>query len=136
MLIRHERNRGSMSNVMLSIMAKENTNMDTRITTVMPLASAKVNGTIKTKAVEESAEIIAAKARIAELEAKLAAASQPKALSMKVSEKRGASLYGLGRFPVTLYYGQWVRLIAKIDEIKAWLEANKAGLSMEKGDKE
>lgn len=63
-------------------------------------------------------------ARIAALEAALAASSTPKALSLKVSEKGALSVYGLGRFPVTLYAGQWERLLAQADTIRAFMTAN------------
>lgn len=49
-------------------------------------------------------------------------------ISMKVSEKGALSVYGLGRFPVTLYSEQWVRLLAASDDIKAFIEANKGSL--------
>jgi hypothetical protein len=45
-------------------------------------------------------------------------------LSMKVSEKGALSVYGMGRFPVTLYKEQWLRLLAMADDIKAFIEAN------------
>jgi hypothetical protein len=45
-------------------------------------------------------------------------------LRLKVSEKGGLSLYGLGRFPVTLYKEQWVRLLDYADEIRTFLKAN------------
>jgi hypothetical protein len=45
-------------------------------------------------------------------------------LSMKVSEKGALSVYGMGRFPVTLYKEQWLRLLAIADDIKAFIEAN------------
>ncbi len=48
-----------------------------------------------------------------------------KPFSMKVSEKGGISVYGLGRFPVTLYQEQWMTLIENIEEIKNFLEKNK-----------
>ena len=47
---------------------------------------------------------------------------------MKVSEKGALSVYGMGRFPVTLYKEQWLRLLAMADEIKAFIEANEANL--------
>lgn len=53
--------------------------------------------------------------------------AQPaKRITLKVSEKGGLSLYGLGRFPVTLYRSQWERLIAKdtTDQIAAFIAAN------------
>lgn len=60
----------------------------------------------------------------------LKAKVKPKATGMKVTEKGGVSVYGLGRFPVTLYKGQWESLLAKAEEIKAFLEANKDKLSV------
>src|SRR5438445_7365606 len=51
-----------------------------------------------------------------------------KGLSMKVSEKGGLSIYGLGRFPVTLYKEQWKKLLELKDDILAFLEANDAQL--------
>ncbi len=50
------------------------------------------------------------------------------AVSMKVSEKGGLSVYGLGRFPVTLYQEQWVKLLGLSDEIKQFIEENKEKL--------
>jgi len=50
-------------------------------------------------------------ARIAELENQVGSKKQG-SLEFKVGEKGGVSVYGLGRFPVTLYYEQWVRLFA------------------------
>lgn len=51
-----------------------------------------------------------------------------KGLSLKVSEKGGLSVYGLGRFPVTLYKEQWNKLLDMADEIRAFLKANDARL--------
>lgn len=45
-------------------------------------------------------------------------------MTMKISEKGGLSVYGLGRFPVTLYREQWERLIAQAPEISAFIAAN------------
>jgi hypothetical protein len=45
-------------------------------------------------------------------------------LRLKISEKGGLSVYGLGRFPVTLYKEQWVRLLDYSEEIKKFLQAN------------
>jgi len=59
-----------------------------------------------------------------------AAKGAPRALSMKVSEKGGLSVYGLGRFPVTLYRGQWERLIAHTTDITSFIEAHKANLTV------
>ncbi len=45
-------------------------------------------------------------------------------LSMKVSEKGALSIYGMGRFPVTLYKEQWSKLLGIADEIKSFIEVN------------
>jgi hypothetical protein len=45
-------------------------------------------------------------------------------MKLKVSEKGGVSLYGLGRFPVTLYKGQWEKLLGEVDNIRKFLEEN------------
>jgi hypothetical protein len=49
-------------------------------------------------------------------------------LAMKVSEKGALSVYGMGRFPVTLYKEQWLKLLAMADEIKSFIEANNESL--------
>ena len=47
-----------------------------------------------------------------------------KGLSLKVSEKGAVSVYGLGRFPVTLYKEQWLMLLEMNDDIRAFIETN------------
>ena len=49
-------------------------------------------------------------------------------LSLKVSQKGGVSVYGLGRFPVTLYKEQWEKLLEMTDDIRAFIQENKAQL--------
>ena len=49
-------------------------------------------------------------------------------LAMKVSEKGALSVYGMGRFPVTLYKEQWLRLLAMAEDIRAFIEANNDNL--------
>jgi len=44
--------------------------------------------------------------------------------SIRVSEKGGVSVYGLGRFPVTLYKEQWLRLLDMADDIRAFIRDN------------
>lgn len=56
--------------------------------------------------------------------------SNPRKLSMKVSDKGALSVYGLGRFPVTLYRGQWERLLSEADTISAFITANAATLTV------
>jgi hypothetical protein len=48
--------------------------------------------------------------------------------SLKVSEKGGVSVYGLGRFPVTLYKEQWARLLDMADDIRAFIKENDSKL--------
>ena len=43
---------------------------------------------------------------------------------MKVSEKGALSVYGMGRFPVTLYKEQWLKLLGMADDIRAFIAAN------------
>jgi hypothetical protein len=50
--------------------------------------------------------------------------------SMKVSEKGAVSVYGLGRFPVTLYQEQWLKLLGMAGEIQAFIEENRARLKV------
>jgi hypothetical protein len=45
-------------------------------------------------------------------------------MSLKVSEKGGLSVYGLGRFPVTLYREQWEKLLAMADQIRQFIQDN------------
>ena len=49
-------------------------------------------------------------------------------LSLKVSEKGALSLYGVGRFPVTLYKEQWIKVLGMKDEIEKFLQANASSL--------
>ncbi len=53
---------------------------------------------------------------------------RPRAGSLRVSEKGGVSVYGLGRFPVTLYKEQWVRLLDMADEIRGFIRENESKL--------
>lgn len=51
-----------------------------------------------------------------------------KGVSIKVSEKGGVSVYGLGRFPITLYQEQWLKLLDLTEQIRDFIQANKAQL--------
>jgi hypothetical protein len=51
-----------------------------------------------------------------------------RASGLKVSEKGGVSVYGLGRFPVTLYKEQWLKLLDMSDEIRAFIKDNESKL--------
>lgn len=59
--------------------------------------------------------------RILELEAKLAKALKPKTNTIKVSPKGGISVYGLGKFPVTLYASQWEKVFTMQEDIKEFI---------------
>jgi len=69
------------------------------------------------------------KAKVAELE-KQQGHKRSGTLEFRVSEKGAVSVYGMGRFPVTLYYEQWVRLLEASDRLKEFLEENKNKLKM------
>ena len=70
------------------------------------------------------------KAEVERLKAENAAlkAQSSRAVSIKVSEKGGVSIYGLGRFPVTLYKEQWTKLLDMADDIRAFLKEHDAEL--------
>jgi len=51
-----------------------------------------------------------------------------KAVSLKVSAKGGVSVYGLGRFPITLYKEQWTKLLDMADDIRAFIKAHEGEL--------
>lgn len=66
------------------------------------------------------------KAKLAQLEAENATLRNGGShkVSFQVGAKGGLSVYGLGRFPVTLYREQWETLLAHSDDIKAFIQAN------------
>ena len=68
-------------------------------------------------------------ARIAELEAE-GGSRKRGSIEFRVGEKGGVSVYGLGRFPVTLYYEQWIRLLDAAGDLRAFLEENKSKLKL------
>jgi hypothetical protein len=65
------------------------------------------------------------RARLSELEAKQ---RRDGMAGFEISDMGGVSVYGLGGFPVTLYYEQWIRLLDKAPELRQFLEANKSKL--------
>jgi hypothetical protein len=69
------------------------------------------------------------KARLAELE-KQQTTRRTGSLEFRVGEKGGVSVYGLGRFPVTLYYEQWIRLLEAAPKLREFLEENKSKLKL------
>ena len=87
-------------------------------------------------------EVDTLRAQVAALTATLAAKSTARGLSFRVTQeklnektgkvegKNGAiSIYGLGQWPTTLYVGQWERIIAHVDDLKAFISANETLLS-------
>jgi hypothetical protein len=70
------------------------------------------------------------KEKLAQLEKQVETKKRSGDLSFKIGEKGGLSVYGLGRFPVTLYYEQWNRLLGAGEDIKAFLEENKSKLKL------
>jgi hypothetical protein len=92
----------------------------TRDDGIPPVLDRRANGQAKP-------DVDALLARIAELEAQVA---RKGTLTLKVSEKGALSIYGMGRFPVSLYREQWERLLAAKDDILAFIEANADKLSV------
>jgi hypothetical protein len=67
------------------------------------------------------------RAQLAEMEAKQ---QRTGSMSFKVGDKGGVSVYGLGRFPVTLYYQQWIKLLDRAQDLRDFLEENKSKLKL------
>jgi len=61
--------------------------------------------------------------------ANLKKASKTRELTLKVSQKGAVSLYGMGRFPVTLYKEQWLKVLDKADDIKEFIQDNESQLT-------
>jgi hypothetical protein len=73
------------------------------------------------------------KARLSDLEKQVETKNRTGAIGFRVSEKGGVSVYGLGRFPVTLYYEQWTRLLDAVPDLKVFIEENKSKLKLKQG---
>ncbi len=73
------------------------------------------------------------KAKLQDLEKQVETKKRSGAMEFRVSEKGGVSVYGLGRFPVTLYYEQWTRLLNAAPELKTFIEENKSKLKLKEG---
>ena len=86
------------------------------------MASATATPTADTVTVSKS-ELAALMAQLDALKK-----AKPAGLSLKVSDKGGVSVYGMGRFPVTLYVEQWERLLDHAETIREFLKANDAQL--------
>jgi hypothetical protein len=70
------------------------------------------------------------KARLSQLEKEVETKKHSGEMTFKVGEKGGVSVYGLGRFPVTLYYEQWNRLLGAAEDLKKFMEENKSRLKL------
>ncbi len=70
------------------------------------------------------------KAKLAELEKQVSVNKRSGNIEFRVSEKGAVSVYGMGRFPVTLYYEQWTKLLDRSDDLRAFLEENKSRLKL------
>ena len=70
------------------------------------------------------------KAEVAQLKAEMEAlkARTSKGISLKVSEKGAVSVYGMGRFPVTLYKEQWLKLLDMSDDLRRFIAENDSKL--------
>jgi len=84
-----------------------------------------------TKATKAQADLATLQEQIESLKAELKEKKKntPKQLSLKVSQKGAVSVYGLGRFPVTLYPAQMQRLLSIKEEIETFIEENKGSFS-------
>jgi len=69
------------------------------------------------------------KAQLADLR-KQGPAAHSGGITFKVGAKGGMSLYGLGRYPVTLYYEQWIKLLERAEQLRGFLEANKGEMKL------
>lgn len=70
------------------------------------------------------------KAQLAAAQEQLKAGRKRGVIDFRVSEKGAVSVYGLGRFPVTLYYEQWIRLLDNAEQLKEFMEENKSSLKL------
>jgi hypothetical protein len=74
----------------------------------------------------EKAELLAQIAKLTQENAALKTTARSQTLSLRVSDKGGVSVYGLGKFPFTLYKEQWLKLLALADHIREFITANDA----------
>ena len=92
---------------------------------------------METATVEElMAKLASLEAENARIKAEAAARAANRALSCKVSDKGGLSVYGMGRFPVTLYVEQWERLFKNSEMIKAFIKANSSQFKLKGEERE
>ena len=89
----------------------------------MRISSVSLRGMLSVNLMASEEEL---KAEIVRLRAENQALQRPARgqMSLKVSEKGALSVYGLGRFPVTLYREQWEKLLGMADEIRVFIQEN------------
>jgi hypothetical protein len=73
---------------------------------------------------QPSADVLAELELLREENARLKLKAAQRGNNLKITAKGGLSVYGLGRFPVTLYRSQWEKLIGLIPEVRAFIDAN------------
>jgi hypothetical protein len=95
--------------------------MNTTARILPDLKSLMAKSPVESPAESPAQELARLRAENATLKANATAKAKGNPVRLKVTEKGGLSIYGLGRFPVTLYKGQWQRLIAFVPEIEAAL---------------
>jgi hypothetical protein len=99
-------------------------------------ATQTTNGTGSTQTPPKTGKVLPnLEAENAALKAQIAAmqAAEAEKVYFKVSDKGALSVYGLMRFPVTLYRGQWETLLGRAADIRAFIAANAATLKAKPG---
>jgi hypothetical protein len=104
----------------MAIIGKAQSKTTPELEGIPPMLQRKPNGNVQPSYEELAAMVTALQAQVA----------RKGTLTLKVSEKGALSIYGMGRFPVSLYREQWERLLAAKDEILAFIEANAEKLSV------
>ena len=80
--------------------------------------------TVQTVNSDETLQLLEELERLQAENAALRVARPTGKLTLKIGDKGGLSVYGLGRWPVTLYREQWLRLLAIADDVRAFIQAN------------
>jgi hypothetical protein len=83
---------------------------------------------------DQGTELERLRAELAQVKAKLDRICKARATNLRISEKGGISVYGLARYPITLYANQWETLLAQTDQILHFIEVNRARLASKDGE--